>query len=72
VVVVDMVGHGRCTRQFARSAKKSAKSRLNPEMTVRYTARIVIQSARTKAVKRRDFVRPFLKYNQANKRGVSS
>ena len=49
-VVVDLAGHGRCTRQFARSARKSAKSRLNPEMIVRYTARIAIQSARTKAV----------------------
>ena len=56
VVAVDSAGHGRCTRQFARSARKSAKSRLNPEMIVRYTARIVIQSARTKAVKRRDLV----------------
>ena len=49
-VVVDSAGHGRCTRQFARSVRKSAKSRLNPETIVRYTARIVIQSARTKAV----------------------
>jgi len=55
-VVVDSAGHGRCTRQFARSARKSAKSRLNPEMIVRYTAGIAIQSARKKAVKRRDFV----------------
>jgi len=52
--------HERCTRQFVRSVRKSAKSLLNLEMTVRYTARIAIQSARTKAVKRRDFVRPFL------------
>jgi hypothetical protein len=54
VVVVDSAGRGRCTRQFARNARKSAKSRLNPEMIVRYTARNVIQSARTKVVKRRD------------------
>jgi hypothetical protein len=59
VVAVDSAGHGRCTRQFARSVRKSAKSRLNPEMIVRYTARIVIQSARTKAVKRRDKERGF-------------
>ena len=49
-VVVDLAGHARCTRQFARSARKSVKSRLNPEMIVLYTARIVILSARTKAV----------------------
>jgi hypothetical protein len=60
VVVVDSAaGNGRCTRQFARSARKSAKSRLNPEMIVRYTARIVIRSARTKVVKRRDEERGF-------------
>jgi hypothetical protein len=49
--VVDSAGRGRCTKQFAQSARKNAKSRLNLEMIVRYTARIVIQSARTKAVK---------------------
>jgi len=55
VVAVDSVGHGRCTRQFAQNARKNAKSRLNPEMIVRYTARIVIQSVRTQVVKRKDF-----------------
>jgi len=50
-VVVDSAGRGKCTRQFALSAKKSAKSRLNPEMIVRYTAKIVIQSAKTQDVK---------------------
>jgi len=51
VVAVDSAGHGRCTRLFVRSARKSAKSRLNQEKIVRYTVRIVIQSAGTKAVK---------------------
>jgi len=60
VVVVDSAGHGRCTRRFAQNARKNAKSLLNPEKTARYTARNAIQSARTKAVKRIDFVRPFL------------
>jgi len=57
VVAVDMAGdHERCTRRFAQNARKNARSLLSPEMTVRYTARIAIQSARTKVVKRRDFV----------------
>jgi hypothetical protein len=57
VVAVDTAqGHGRCTRRFAQTVRKNAKSLLNPEMTVRYTARIAIQNARAKAVKRRDFV----------------
>jgi hypothetical protein len=59
-VVVDSALRERCTRQFARSARKSVKFRLNPGMIVRYTAGIVIQSARTKAVKRRDEDRGFL------------
>ncbi len=41
---------GRCTRRFAQNVKKNAKSLLNPEMTVRYTAGIAFQNARTKAV----------------------
>jgi hypothetical protein len=61
VVAVDTAeGHGRCIRRFAQNVRKNAKSLLNPEMTVRYTARIAIQSARTKVVKRRDFVSFFL------------
>jgi hypothetical protein len=60
-VAVDTAeGHGRCTRRFAQNVRKNAKSLLNPEMTVRYTARIAIQSVRTKVVKRRDFVSFFL------------
>jgi hypothetical protein len=51
--------HGRCTRRFAQNVRKNAKSLLNPEMTVRYTAKIAIQSARTKAVKRKDKERGF-------------
>lgn len=43
-------GQRRCTRLRVQNARKSAKSLLNPEKTVRYTVRIVIQSARTKAV----------------------
>jgi len=57
VAVVDTAeGHERCTRRFAQNVRKNAKSLLNPEMTVRYTARIAIQSARTQVVKRRDSV----------------
>jgi len=60
VVAVDTAElHERCTRRFAQNARKNAKSLLNPEMTVRYTAGIAIQSARTKVVKRRDFVSLF-------------
>jgi len=60
VAAVDTAeGHGRCTRRFAQNVRKNAKSLLNPEMTVRYTARIAIQSARTKVVKRRDSVSLF-------------
>ena len=51
--------HGRCTRRFAQNARKNAKSLLSLERTVRYTAGIVIQSVRTKAVKRRDLIRLF-------------
>lgn len=43
VAAVDTAeGHGRCTRRFAQNVRKNAKSLLNPEMTVRYTARIAI------------------------------
>jgi len=49
-------GQGRCTRRFAQNARKNVKSLLNLEMTVRYIAGIVIQSVRTQAVKRGDFV----------------
>jgi hypothetical protein len=60
VAAVDTAeGHGRCTRRFAQNVRKNAKSLLNPEMTVRYTARIAIQSARTKVVKKRDSVSLF-------------
>jgi hypothetical protein len=50
---------GKCIRRFAQNARKNAKSLLSPEMTVRYTAGIVIQSVRTKAVKRRGLIRFF-------------
>jgi inner membrane protein involved in colicin E2 resistance len=61
VVAVDSAeGHGRCTRQFARNVRKNAKSLLSPVMTVRYTARTVFQSVKTKVVKRRNFVSLFL------------
>jgi hypothetical protein len=33
---------GRCTRRFAQNVRKNAKSLLNPEMTVPYTAGIAI------------------------------
>ena len=54
-------GRGRCTRRFAQNVRKNVKSLLNPEMTVRYTARIAIQSARTKAVKNRVDIMPMRK-----------
>jgi hypothetical protein len=60
VVVVDLAGQGKCTKQFARNVRKSAKFLLNPEMIVRYIVRIVIQSARTKAVKYNKIVRGLL------------
>jgi len=54
VAAVDTAeGHGRCTRRFAQNVRKNAKSLLNPEMTAQYTARIAIQSARTKANNRK-------------------
>jgi hypothetical protein len=59
-------GRERCIRRFVRNVKKNAKSLLNPEMIVRYTAGIAIQSARTKAVKRRDPVSFFLLYEGIN------
>jgi hypothetical protein len=46
--------NGRCTRRFAQNVRKNAKSLLNPEMTVRYTARIAFPNARAKAAKRKD------------------
>ena len=42
----------RCTRQFARIAKKSVKFLSSPEKTVRSIARNVSQSTRTAVVKR--------------------
>ena len=61
VAVVDTAeGHGRCTRRFAQNVRRNAKSLLNPEKTVRYTARSALQSAKAKAVKRIDFVSLFL------------
>jgi len=56
VVAVDSAeGRGRCTRRFVQTVRKNAKSLSNPGMTVRYTAEIVSQSVRAKAVKRRGF-----------------
>jgi hypothetical protein len=52
-VVADLAGPEKCIRQFALSVKKNAKFRLSPEKIARYTAGIVIQSARTKLVKKR-------------------
>jgi hypothetical protein len=68
-VAVDTAeGHGRCTRRFAQIVRKNVKSLLNPEMTVRYTARIAIQSTRTKVVKRRA---EELEYVATSARGLS-
>jgi hypothetical protein len=54
VVAVDSAElRERCTRRFVQNARKNAKSLLNPEMTVRYTAGIAIPSVRTKAVNER-------------------
>ncbi len=54
--VVDMAVRERCTRRHAQNVKKSAKSLLSRAATVRYTAGNAFQSARTKGVKRRDYV----------------
>jgi hypothetical protein len=43
--------HEKCTRQLAQNAKRNAKFLLSPGKTVRYIARIVFQSAKTKDVK---------------------
>jgi len=51
VVVVSALQR-KCTKQFVLNARKNAKFHLNPEKTVRYTARIVIPSVKTKAVKK--------------------
>ena len=50
MAVVDTAGLVKCTRRLARIAKRNAKCLLNPGKTVRYIARIVFQSVRTKAV----------------------
>ncbi len=50
--VVDLtVDQERCTKRLAQNATKNAKSLLSLERIVRYIARIVFQSARTKIVK---------------------
>jgi len=41
----------RCTRRFAKNARRNVKFLLNLAETVPYTARIAFQSARTKIVK---------------------
>ena len=41
----------RCTRRFAKNARRNVKFLLNPAETVPYIARIAFQSARTKIVK---------------------
>jgi len=51
LVVDSEAGRGKCTRQYARNAKKSAKSLSSQEKTVRYTARNVFQNARIAAVR---------------------
>ena len=48
------MARGKCTRRFAQNARKNAKSRLNLGIIVLYTARIVIQSVRTKVVKKNE------------------
>lgn len=47
VVVVDSAeGQGKCTRRFAQTAKRNAKSLSNPKTTVQYTAKIAFQNAK--------------------------
>jgi len=54
-VVVDLaVGHVRCIRRLAQTARKNAKFLLSPEKTVQYTAKNAFQSAGIAVVKRRD------------------
>ena len=50
--VVDLVGLGKCTRQFAQSAKKNAKCLLNLEKAEDlYYARNAMVKAKVRAVK---------------------
>jgi len=56
VAVVEVVAgsaarRARCTKRLAGIARKNVKFLLSQETTVRYTARTVFQSERTKAVK---------------------
>ncbi len=63
MVVVDSVvdsaeGRGKCTRRFARTVKRNARSLSNPKTTVQYTVRIVFQNAK-KAVKSQTNLKKF-------------
>ena len=51
LAVDSEAGRGRCTRRYARNAKKNAKSLLSQEKIVRYIARIVSQSVKTAAAR---------------------
>lgn len=59
---MDSAVPGKCIKLFVRSVKKNAKSRLNQEKIVPYTARNVSQNARTKAVKAFNFLVRFFRY----------
>ncbi len=59
-VMVDSTdGPGKCTRRFAQTAAKNVRFLSSLAATVRYIARNAFQSARTKGVKRIDFVSLF-------------
>ena len=59
VVVVDLAeGRGKCTRRFAQTVNRNARSLSSPETTVQYTARIVFQNAK-KAVKSQSNLKKF-------------
>ena len=66
-------GRGKCTRLRAQNVRKSVKSLLNLEKAVRYTARIAIQSARTKPVvnQLRDESYPLTRMSILNSKEIS-
>lgn len=54
VVVVTIEDREKCTKLFAQTARKNAKSHLNPEKIVRSIARIVFQSIKMVDVNTKD------------------
>ena len=50
-MAVSVAGQERCTRQYAQNVRTNVKFPLSREKIVRYTARIVFRSERTKVGK---------------------